>query len=82
MTGNCILEAYKLQLANKGKGEVYYVSRIGENRIGHAYYIPDINKLEAIALNQADNNFSQFPSLTVKEVLENNDSRYLSITTD
>ena len=82
MNKNCILEAYRLQLANKGQGKVYYVVRLNAGIVGHAYYIPDPKRLEAIALNQADNGFSQFPRLTVGEVLKNNNPRYLLVTAD
>jgi len=38
--------------------------------VGHAYYVPDKTKLEDIALNHADNGYSQYPQLKVHEVLE------------
>jgi hypothetical protein len=83
MTGDCVLEACRLQLANKkDQGKVCYVARMDGRPVGHAYYVPDPEDLDAIALNQTDNGFPQFPRLTVREVLENNDPTYLSVTID
>ena len=80
MARNCIVEAYRLQLSNEGRGKVYYV--VNDEVVGHAYYVPDSTRLDDPALNQADNGFTQFPCLTVREVLENHNSEYLLVTAD
>lgn len=79
---NCILEAYRLMLENGRIGRVYYVPRIGSQTVGHAYYAPDPEDLDAIALNHADNGFEQFPRLTVSEVIKHHDPVYLTISSD
>ena len=82
MTGNCVLEACRLQMANGRRGKVCYVPRKDGKPVGHAYYIPNPSDLDAIALNHADNGFPQYPKLTAREVLENHDPTYLCITMD
>lgn len=79
---NCIDEANRLQLRKRGRGKVCYIPRIGEQVIGHAYYVPDNTDLDAIALNQADNDFERYPALTIRQVLEYHDQAYLLITAD
>jgi hypothetical protein len=63
--GFCVPEAYKLRSKNHNQGRVYWVEEIG-----HAYYIPDPNDLQAMAQNQADNGYEGFPPLHVFEVLQ------------
>ncbi|MCX6814468.1 MAG: hypothetical protein NTY20_02365 [Candidatus Aenigmarchaeota archaeon] len=65
----CIPEATRLAIEN-GKGSVYYVMRIGNIPIDHAYYVPDETKLDSSGLNQSDNGYPQYPRLKVWTILK------------
>jgi len=53
----------------------------GGKPVGHAFYVLDPTRLEAMALNQEDNGFPQH-TRTVREVLERNEPKYLWVTPD
>lgn len=67
---NCIPEAEELMRKNNYNGTIFWVYKIGEVNVNHAYYIPDLSKVDELALNQADNGFEGFPQLTVQQVLK------------
>ena len=69
--GQCLEGALSLHEKHKG-GFLYWVGNL--NKIGlnfgvhHTYFVPPEARDSDIALNQADNGFSQYPPLTVGEV--------------
>ncbi len=63
---NCRKEAYRLMLENGRIGEVLYVPDVGQR--GHAYYVPNPDDLDVVALNHKDNGYTEVPELTVREV--------------
>jgi hypothetical protein len=69
--GGCLEEALKLYEKYRG-GLLYWIGdckKIGlDFSIQHTYFVPPGAKDSDIALNQADNGFSQYPKLTVAEV--------------
>ena len=75
-TGGCIPAACELKFENNSQGSVYYVMKVRTQDVDHAYYVPDETKLDDIALNCTDNGYSQYPPLTVREVIENG-TKYL-----
>ena len=68
--GGCVQEAIRLKFENNDKGSIRYVMNVDGVTVNHAYYIPEGADPDDLALNQADNGYSQYPALTVGEVLE------------
>lgn len=66
----CYDEALRLQAGHGGKGEIWWVfdESLPEEWTGHCYYIPEGARLNDLALNAADNGYSDYPQLTVQEV--------------
>ena len=69
--GGCMLKGYQL-LHENGGGYLWWIgnlSKLGlDYGIFHMYYIPHDAVDNQLALNQADNGYSQYPQLTVAEV--------------
>ena len=72
----CCAEARRLWVENDFQGETYWVCEVEGVLVGHAYYVPDVSRLDDLALNQADNGFEGFPALTVRQVIEDGRVEY------
>ncbi|MCK5149352.1 hypothetical protein KAJ87_00305 [Candidatus Pacearchaeota archaeon] len=72
--GSCVMEAWKLKEKDNDEGSVYYVYKIDQKSINHAYYLPyslqNEKNLDKTALNQKENGYPHYPPLTVREVLK------------
>ena len=62
--GGCIGAAKELR--EKRGGSVYWVESVG-----HAYFVPRNVKFDDPALNHADNGYSRFPRMSVRDVILN-----------
>lgn len=70
-SGECIIEAFRLQARRNRDGVVYWVEQFEGTDIYHAYYVPSSAMPEDNALNQADNGYEGYPALKAWQVVEN-----------
>ncbi len=63
------MEAIRLSMETPGK--VYFVTSLDGHEINHAYLVPEGSCDDAIALNQADNGYPQYPALSAGTVRRN-----------
>lgn len=60
-----IVEAFRLKEKNGGSEAIYFVFKIDDRIIGHAYYVTESRTV----LNQKDNGYGRYPVLSYDEIV-------------
>lgn len=70
-TLSCLEKAFKMmEEEHEGKGNVYFITDIGQLPLYHAYYVKDETILDDEAISPEDFGITYKPALKVRQVLE------------